>query len=131
MFSAVSNLSPVNIQIFIPALYKSEIVSGTLSCRRSSTQVAPTRTKSRSNSLYNACNDFSLVMRFLSASSHLFRNYLTSYSSSTFIAINRVLKPLTDADVKKSSTYSIISCSICAGSSLSLMIESAPLQYSL
>jgi len=32
IFSAVSNLSPVNIQILIPAVYKSFIVSGTSSC---------------------------------------------------------------------------------------------------
>ena len=43
MFLAVSNLSPVNIQTLIPAWWKEWIVSATLSCNQSSTQVAPIR----------------------------------------------------------------------------------------
>jgi len=58
MFSAVSNLSPVNIHTLISnkinimgllillALIRSFIVSGTSSCKRSSTAVAPSKKKS-------------------------------------------------------------------------------------
>ena len=51
IFSAVSNLSPVNIQIFIPAQRRSFIVSGTLSCNLSSTIVTPNNVKFCSISL--------------------------------------------------------------------------------
>jgi hypothetical protein len=43
MFSAVSSLSPVSIQTFIPALLKSSITSGTPSCSLSSKAVAPSK----------------------------------------------------------------------------------------
>ena len=45
IFLAVSNLSPVKTQIFIPADLKSFIVSGTLSCNLSSTTVPPIKVK--------------------------------------------------------------------------------------
>jgi hypothetical protein len=41
MFSAVSNLSPVIIITFMPALWRREIVSGTSSCNLSYIPVAP------------------------------------------------------------------------------------------
>ena len=45
IFSAVSNLSPVNIQTFILAFKKSANVSGTSSYNLSSTAVAPIKVK--------------------------------------------------------------------------------------
>lgn len=56
IFSAVSNLSPVSIQILIPEFLRSAIVSGTSVCKQSSTAVAPSTYKSYSNSLYNSHN---------------------------------------------------------------------------
>lgn len=53
MFYAVSSLSPVSIQIFIPALYKSSNVSGTPIYNLSSTAVAPNNSKSLSKKSSN------------------------------------------------------------------------------
>lgn len=53
MLTAVSCLSPVNTQIFIPASWRDAIVSGTPSCRRSSIPVAPGQNrKTRDNFLF-------------------------------------------------------------------------------
>jgi hypothetical protein len=52
IFSAVSNLSPVSIQIFIPAFCNEFIVWGTSSYNLSSTAVAPNSTISLSNLSY-------------------------------------------------------------------------------
>ena len=60
IFSAVSNLSPVNIHIFIFANNKSAIVSGTYDYNLSSTAVAPINVKSLSNSLVILSNSINL-----------------------------------------------------------------------
>ena len=72
MFFAVSNLSPVKTQIFIPAALNSLIVSGTLSCSLSSTTVPPINVKLFSIMSYSLSINFCLFSIFNSSSCNLF-----------------------------------------------------------
>lgn len=93
IFSAVSNLSPVNIHIFILAYNKSAIVSGTYYYNLSSTAVAPINVRSLSNSfviLSNSINLYSPSGKLLYSLSNL----LYSSSDNILVAINKHLKPI-------------------------------------
>lgn len=128
IFSAVSSLSPVSIQILMPASWSEAIVYGTSSCSLSSTAVAPIRSKSRSNLSNIASSNFSLFYLAIAAYFTSSRNLSFSLGSMTFIAIRSVRRPYLLAVSRKDSV-----ASFWAGLSFprrALMIESAPLTRS-
>lgn len=131
MFSAVSNLSPVNIHILMLASYNSLMVSGTLSCSLSSTAVEPRSTSPFSNSSKISSYLLSLLNMSFSASAMSFLNYFSSSSSTTLTPINKVRSPFKEALVRKVSILSFNFLLIYWGSSLLIISLSAPLVYSL
>ena len=68
MLVAVSTLSPVSIQIWIPADLRDSMVTWTFDWSLSSTPVTPKNSKSVSNSCRTAWIDFSLFFSFWAAS---------------------------------------------------------------
>ena len=127
IFSAVSSLSPVNIQILTPAFCKDAIVSGTSSWRRSSTAVAPKRVRFYSKSSNNLFNLSSLLWISISDCLQLFKKSYASPSLTSLVAMRRVLRPYLDALSRKSE--------VASGNwgtfNLFSMIESAPFVRSL
>lgn len=92
IFSAVSSLSPVNIQTLIFALRRSAKVSGTKGYSLSSTAVAPIKINSFSISSAIS-NIFSSYLGCPIQASILSLISLYSWSVKTFIAKERVLRP--------------------------------------
>mmetsp|Transcript_51381 Transcript_51381/g.143651 ORF Transcript_51381/g.143651 Transcript_51381/m.143651 type:complete len:219 (-) Transcript_51381:73-729(-) len=69
MMRAVSSLSPVSTQSFMPAMRTRSIVSATPTCSLSSMAVAPTMSKPRSMRSATACNNSSRFSMLLCAAS--------------------------------------------------------------
>ena len=109
IFHAVSSLSPVSIHTFMLASLKLYIVSGTLSCNLSSTQVAPIRNKSLSNSSKRLSCISLIASRdlFHEAKSIYLMNISSSSSETSFIAINKTLNPCrAESSTNFSTNYS-------------------------
>eukprot|EP00906_Rhabdomonas_costata_P004868 RCo007276 len=93
MLTAVSRLSPVSIQITTPAARKKAIVSGTLSCRRSSTPEHPTRARSCSSRAQASATAASRPSRRSAASSKVAFQDANSPSSKIRYPTTRVRSP--------------------------------------
>ena len=94
MFSAVSYLSPVSIQKLIPALSRSLIVSGTSSCKASSTAVHPSKYKSFSIKAATSARLSSLFSISVAALSYCSFHFLKSFLLIYLKAISKTLNPL-------------------------------------
>ena len=141
IFSAVSNLSPVNIQTLIPAFVKSSITSGTSSYSLSSTAVAPSKKRLLSISSYKISIMVILwIWSGLSSScmwpyiriSNLANSYFFYHSrkyslSKTLIAKQRVLYPFVENLIRSSFVASRKYYSMLF-ESFSKIAKSAPLQ---
>ena len=137
IFSAVSNLSPVSIHIFILALSRSAIVSGTQNYNLSSTAEEPIRNRPLSNTsvsfayniyiyiyILNSAYLLSLSPRLL----QLFSNAVNSSSDIILVAIRRQRNPILE---NSSNCYSMYSRYGYSGPSLAFIILSAPFTNSL
>lgn len=119
---AVSTLSPVNIQIYMPADFRSSIVRCTFSYNLSSTPVTPKNSKSLSSSLTTLLMACSLCFNFYLASLSFSRNLFVCYSVKTFCANTNVRRPSIARFSQNSSrdarAYGLILCSITTSAPL-------------